>query len=56
MSFTESSESEVTQLNKHFPNQSVQEVQQAIAQAKELFHGSRGSNRFEIVSQILKQP
>ena len=55
MSFTESSESEVSQVNKHFPNRSAAEIRQAIARAKESFLGSRGGNRLEIVAQILSQ-
>ena len=55
MSFTEPFESEVNQINKHFPNRSPQEVKQAIAQVKESFHGSRGRNRFQLIAELLNQ-
>jgi len=53
MSFNEISEAEVANINKHFPNRSPEEVKQAIENAKELFHGSRGGNRAEILTQML---
>ena len=52
----EPSESEVTQINKYFPNRSAKEVRQAIALAMESFHGSRGNTRNQILSQLLSDP
>ena len=53
MSFNETSEAEVAQINKYFPNRSPEEVRRAIEDAKASFHGSRGGKRAEILSQLL---
>jgi hypothetical protein len=53
MSFNETSDAEITELNKHFPNRSPEEVKQAIENAKSSFHGSRRGTRAEILSQML---
>jgi hypothetical protein len=53
MAFNETSELEIAQINKHFPNRSPEEVKQAIEKAKASFHGSRAGSRAEILAQML---
>jgi hypothetical protein len=53
MSINETTDSEVTQINQYFPNRTPDEVKRAIELAKASFHGSRGVNRSELLSQIL---
>jgi len=53
MSINETSELEIAQINKHFPNRSPEEVKQAIEKAKASFHGSRGGSRVQILTQML---
>jgi hypothetical protein len=55
MSFNETSDAEVAQINKYFPNRTPDEVKRAIEIAKASFHGSRGGNRADILSQLLNQ-